>query len=178
MVLEEILSKATMPAQIIYRRRRSDPVARFVAKAQQVPSGCIEWTGSRSPAGYGWFSWNSGNVLAHRWVFEALYGAIPNEGVIDHLCRNRCCVNPLHLECVSMGENTRRGVLHDTQRAKAKRQTLCKRGHPLFGENVLVNAKGNRSCKICQRAAAEAWRIQNRSRVNAKQQERRQGGKS
>ena len=149
------------------------PSVRFLAKVRETPAGCTEWIGSKSQAGYGWFSWNSKAVLAHRWIYEAAHGPIPTDRVIDHLCRNRACVNISHLECVSMAENTRRGTLHDLQRAKAKRQTHCKRGHELFGENVIVNAASHRSCKTCQRAKSDAWRILNRARVNELQRHRR-----
>jgi hypothetical protein len=154
-------------------RRGVSPSARFLAKICEMPAGCVEWTGSKSQVGYGWFSWNSKAVLAHRWIYEAAYGPIPADRVIDHLCRNRACVNISHLECVSMAENTRRGTLHDLQRAKAKQQTHCKRGHPLFGENVSVNALGHRCCKTCRKAKAAEWKIFNQTRVNELQLLRR-----
>ena len=152
------------------------PVDRFIEKVSIGTRGCLEWTGSLSPQGYGWFSWNSKATLAHRWIYEAAHGPIPAKLVIDHLCRNRKCVNPAHLEAVPMAENTRRGLLHDLQRAKAKKQTHCKRGHPLFGENVSTNDKGNRCCKACRKMKGAEWKQLNRGRVNELQRLRRAGG--
>jgi hypothetical protein len=154
-------------------RKTRDPIERFLEKVASGGAGCLEWQGSKSPQGYGWFSWNSKATLAHRWVYEAVRSRIPNGMVIDHLCRNRCCVNPFHLECVSMGENTARGILHDVQRAKAKQMTHCKRGHPLFGANLGVNSSGTRKCKTCHAMTADKWRRNNRDRVNFLQQQRR-----
>jgi hypothetical protein len=149
------------------------PATRFMPKVKEAPSGCLEWTGSKSPQGYGQFHWRSESVNAHRWIYEAANGPIQNNLVIDHLCRNRSCVNLEHLECVSMAENTRRGMLHVLQKEKAKGKTQCIRGHPLFGANVIMNSKGQRSCKTCQRAKAAEWRAQNREHVNEQQRIRR-----
>jgi hypothetical protein len=154
-------------------RNGVNPVERFRTKIQSGPGECVSWTGSISSAGYGLFLANGACVLAHRWIYEAAHGPIPNGLVIDHLCRNKFCVNVSHLECVTMAENTRRGTLHDNQRAKAKKQTLCKNNHPLFGENLLITSKGNRSCRICQRTKANEWRIVHRDRVNECQRIRR-----
>lgn len=72
-------------------------------------SGCWTWTGVLSD-GYGQV-WNEGRMVGvHRVVYEAAYGPIPDGLVIDHLCRNPSCVNPLHLEAVTQSENARRGL--------------------------------------------------------------------
>jgi len=155
---------------------KRDPMIRFAEKTIAKCNGCIEWIGHLSPKGYGQFSWLSRPVCAHRWVYAAKKGPIPVGMVIDHLCRNPACVNIDHLECVSMAENTRRGLLHTMQRAKARAMTHCKRGYPLFGQNVSINAKGHRCCKTCQRKAAEEWKVINRDRVNEMQRRRRAAG--
>jgi hypothetical protein len=165
------LTRLSEPERVTRKLRH--PVDRFLEKIAPSDSGCLEWQGSKSPQGYGWFSWNSKPTLAHRWSYEAVMGAIPAGMVIDHLCRNRCCVNPFHLECVSMAENTARGILHDLQRANAKQKTHCLRGHPLFGENLRTDAKGHRMCIACQRMKADEWRRNHRDRVNFLQQQRR-----
>ncbi len=74
------------------------------------PEDCWRWIGKvNKPAGYGHKQWHGETWLAHRWVWTMLFGKIPDGMVIDHLCRNRWCVNPHHLEIVSQTENSRRG---------------------------------------------------------------------
>lgn len=73
------------------------------------PLGCWEWTGSRLKAGYGMTSRDGRRKMAHRAYYEDWFGPIPPGMVIDHLCRNPCCVFPPHMEVVTNAENTRRG---------------------------------------------------------------------
>jgi hypothetical protein len=81
---------------------------RFFAKVD-VPSTCWMWTGAVNAEGYGVFqTWPSGTVLAHRWSWELFHGPIPEGLHMDHLCHERRCVNPDHLDPVTNGENVRR----------------------------------------------------------------------
>lgn len=71
--------------------------------------GCWLWTAAKNSDGYGYFSIKGYSVRAHRWAYELNVGPIPKNRVIDHLCRNRSCVRPDHLELVTNQENVIRG---------------------------------------------------------------------
>lgn len=88
---------------------------------------CWEWIGTVNSGGYG--SFNDGRQFkAHRWSYARFKGPIPPSLTLDHLCRNRRCVNPDHLEPVTNRENILRG---NGPTAENARKTHCKRGHPL-----------------------------------------------
>jgi hypothetical protein len=72
-------------------------------------AGCWSWKGNIDTSGYGRIRFRGQGIFAHRLFWVASRGPIPPGLVIDHLCRNKACVNPTHLECVSRGENSRRG---------------------------------------------------------------------
>lgn len=118
---------------------------RFWAKVQ--PTGfCWEWTASKAH-GYGYFN----GSRAHRFAYELLVGPIPDGLVIDHLCRNRGCVNPDHLEPVTQRENTMRGYSFSRLHA---RKTHCIRGHEFTPENTKTRSNGARICRECMRLHA------------------------
>jgi len=142
------------------------PEDRFWPKVDKSsPDGCWEWQGYVAPTGYGEFSVNHITpILAHRFSFELLNGPIPPGMCIDHLCRNRKCVNPAHMEVVTTKENVLRGIGRSAENA---RKTHCLRGHPLFGENLLITNRGQRYCRICNRESCR--------RTRSKQKEARIG---
>ncbi len=74
-------------------------------------TGCWNWSGARHPSGYGRLKVGGKQLYAHRYMYEKVRGRIPDGRVIDHLCRNRSCVNPDHLEVVTQTENMRRGLV-------------------------------------------------------------------
>ena len=149
--------------------RRKPPIERFNAKTSPGPNGCIEWTGDKGNSGYGRF-WigpeNSRKALAHRWSYEYHVGPIPDGLVIDHLCRNKICVNPKHLEPVTASENVRRGVSAERIKAAAEARTHCRRGHEYTEENTGRRASRPRErfCKECRVIARKADYEANRQR--------------
>lgn len=88
--------------------------------------------------------------MAHRVAYEATVGPIPKGLQVDHLCRNRLCVNPSHLEAVTPAENKRRGFSPPAINA---RKTHCIHGHELAGANVYYrkDRPGRRQCRECER---------------------------
>ncbi len=113
--------------------------------------GCWIWTGTITNVGYGIFSPIGRRCAAHRWSYEQLIGPIPEGLELDHLCRNRRCVNPMHLEPVTHRENIMRGT---SPRAAQAKQTHCKWGHPFDEANTYRRTNGGRGCRICQKAAS------------------------
>lgn len=114
------------------------------------PNGCWLWKGCQNGTGYGVAIVKRRNVLAHRYVYEQLKGPI-TEATLDHLCRVTLCVNPMHLEPVSVRENIRRG---NGMSARHARKTHCIYGHEFTIENTYIRKTRNgigRTCKICQK---------------------------
>lgn len=131
---------------------RPEQIARFWRSVNtKTETGCWLWTGRLCGGGYGRFSAFSRLRSAHRLAWCLLRGPIAEGLTLDHRCRVRSCVNPDHLDPVSMRENTLRGLGFA---AVNVRKTHCPKGHPLSGDNLRREPKGgNRRCVICTRAA-------------------------
>lgn len=115
------------------------------------PTGCWEHRLKPGPQGYRLVRLQQKPHRLHRLVYETLCGPIPGGLQLDHLCRNRGCCNPWHLEPVPSRVNTLRG---ETLQAKNAAKTHCLRGHALAGENLIVRPDGTRNCRECRRERA------------------------
>lgn len=96
--------------------RRKSPVEYVVDQE----TGCWIWQRGINAYGYGRAYDKGKTVQAHRLFYERKYGPIPDGLDPDHLCRNRACVNPDHMELVSRAENVRRGAAAKLSMAKAR----------------------------------------------------------
>ena len=127
---------------------------RFWSKVEKTDN-CWNWKGA-SGGRYGRF--NIGDrkmVQTHRFAYELTKGQIPEDKVIDHLCKNIKCCNPDHLDIVTQKENIMRSNNHVAKRALSR---YCIRNHPLFGKNLLLNPKdGRRLCRECYKIRKKKW---------------------
>lgn len=139
-------SESAAPLAPERAHRKSRPIAdRFWEKVDKSGE-CWLWLGWCS-VGYGYIEIAGRSVGAHRWSYEQAHGPIPNGLQIDHLCRNRACVNPAHLEAVTSRINTLRGNGRTAQQA---RRTHCIRGHPFDMFNTRIGKRGDRHCRACE----------------------------
>lgn len=122
---------------------------------------CWIWTGVTMKSGYGKVWFNGRNRSTHRVVYELLVGPIPEGLQLDHLCRNRSCCNPQHLEPVTCRENVRRGITAEVNRQRQLSITYCVNGHLYDETNTrnYTNRKGDtqRICRECHKERSKLW---------------------
>lgn len=128
---------------------------------EKIPfHACWEWTGSLYDNGYGGVRAFGRTERAHRISYQIHKGPIPTGLQLDHLCRNRSCVNPDHLEAVTQRENLLRGPT--TLPAMNVAKTHCPLGHPYTAENTRINC-GKRRCRRCESIRKRRIRAQRRT---------------
>ncbi len=133
---------------------RPSPTDRFWAKVNKDGpvlterpelGPCWEWLAALCK-GYGYLGVGKKLVRAPRFAYELLVGPIPRNRELDHLCKNKRCVNPAHLEVVTHRENDLRATGPTAQNA---RKTHCPHGHPYDLFNTYVMKQGGRQCRRC-----------------------------
>lgn len=125
-------------------RRIDDARAKLLARTVAGPNACLIWVGSKNDRGYGQINVNGERTYTHRLAYELFVGPISEGLQLDHLCRNRACCNPHHLEPVEPGENTRRG--------EPANRTHCPQGHAYDEANTRIRERIDMKSKTPVRA--------------------------
>jgi hypothetical protein len=110
-------------------------------------TGCQFWLHDSVTGGYGRIAINKRKVLAHRLSYVLYKGEIGEGLTIDHKCNQPYCINPDHLQAITMRENTMRGSSFAVTNSK---KTHCPKGHEYSDSNTFLNSKGRRECRMCR----------------------------
>lgn len=136
-----------------------DPIARITAKVIVTDAGCWQYTGHLTDEGYARIVVQGRKHYAHRLMYEHQVGPVPQGDELDHLCRNRACCNPAHLEPVSSLINKRRGI------NAFSLDGLCRaRLHDITIPANLTTEHGRATCLPCQRERSRRSTTRYRSR--------------
>jgi excisionase family DNA binding protein len=127
------------------------PEERFWLHTQELENGCIEWRGHVRQSGYGLFCASGFRpvtmVHAHRYAYSLAFGKIPDGWHVHHICGNRRCVNPEHLQALGVPEHAA------IEGAKKRNKPFCINGHPRTPETVRETVSGLRGCRLCKQEA-------------------------
>ena len=134
-----------------------DPRLRFPKFVAASGDGCLEWTGALTWDGYGRISYRGRKASAHRVALELAGRLIPVGYEVDHLCRNRRCVNPDHLDVVTRRTHAKRSIAATSER--------CHEGHDYSPRNTRIDPRGNRRCRACVAANSRRYQARKRSEV-------------
>ena len=139
-------------------------IQQIISKIDKGVPTCWLWLGNKTINGYGQITFKNKHYLTHRVSYEYFKGNIPNTLQIDHLCKNRSCVNPEHLEVVTQKENLKRGNTgkHNNHVNTQINKTHCPQGHEYSGKNNL----GRRICKICNKNTKIKYNLKQRKQKN------------
>jgi hypothetical protein len=119
-----------------------DKLCGIFGENNAYPTECWQWIGSLDSDGYGQLTYRHKHYRAHRFFFEYFTNTSLGTNHLDHLCRNRACINPNHLEPVTLQENLRRGLRYN--------KTHCINGHEFTVENTYRTKTNCRQCRMCK----------------------------
>ena len=115
---------------------------------------CWIWKGSLVSGGYGQTRIDNQVWMVHRLMWSVLIGDIPDGMTLDHVCRERACCNPDHMQVVDQYTNTMRGYGSPARNA---RKTRCLNGHQFDEANTYLNPRGQRACRACHRDRQQTY---------------------